>query len=62
MLVKHSAGGAGVGDPVGRDPEAVRDDVKNELVTLEAARDVYKVVLDPTTFEIDEDKTSELRA
>ncbi len=62
VLVKHSAGGAGVGDPVGRDPEAVRDDVKNELVTLEAARDVYKVVLDPTTFEIDEDKTRDLRA
>jgi hypothetical protein len=28
-------------------------DVRNELVSLERARDVYKVVLDPDTLKID---------
>ena len=62
ILIKHSAGGGGVGDPAERDPEAVREDVKNELVSLETARDTYKVVIDPATFEIDEHQTKALRA
>ncbi len=60
-LVTLSGGGAGVGDPMTRDPEAVGDDVRNELVSVEMARDVYKVVIDPETFEIDHAGTAELR-
>ena len=56
-----TSGGAGVGVPEERDPEAVRMDVKNELVSLKAARDIYKVVLDPDTLEIDHDATQSLR-
>jgi len=48
--------------PGERDPEAVRMDVRNELVSLEAARDIYKVVLEPDTLEIDYDATQSLRA
>ena len=40
-----SAGGGGYGDPRERDPEAVLDDVREEKVTREAARDVYGVVV-----------------
>ncbi len=61
VLVKHSAGGGGVGDPVERDPELVREDVENELVSLAAAREVYKVILDPTTLAIDVAATAALR-
>jgi N-methylhydantoinase B len=61
VLIKHSSGGGGVGDPIERDPEMVREDVENELVTVNAARDVYKVVIDPTTLEIDHEATRELR-
>jgi hypothetical protein len=40
----------------------VWDDVYiNELVTIEAARDVYKVVIDPATKKIDAEKTKALR-
>jgi N-methylhydantoinase B len=60
-VVSQSAGGAGVGNPEERDPEAVRMDVKNELVSLTMARDVYKVVLSPDTFEIDYKATQTLR-
>ncbi len=44
-----------------RDPEAVGDDVRNELVSAEMARDVYKVVIDPQSCEIDYAGTAELR-
>jgi N-methylhydantoinase B len=60
-LVTLSGGGAGVGRPEDRDAEAVREDVRNELVSVEMARDVYKVVVDPETFEIDQVGTAEAR-
>ena len=61
-IVKHSSGGAGVGDPGERDPEMVREDVVNELVSLQAAREVYRVVLEPQTLAIDAGATRALRA
>jgi N-methylhydantoinase B len=60
-LVTLSGGGAGVGKPDERDPEAVRMDVKNELVSVEMARKVYKVILEPDTLEIDLESTHKLR-
>lgn len=61
-LVSKGGGGAGVGPPEERDPEAVRMDVKNELVSLEAAREVYKVVLSPKTLRINYPATQKLRS
>ena len=60
-FVGKSGGGAGVGNPAERDPEAVKMDVKNELVSLKAAKDIYKVVLNPDTLEIDYEATQSLR-
>lgn len=56
-----SGGGAGVGRPEERDPEAVRQDVKNELVSLEMAEKTYKVILHPETLEVDQKATEKLR-
>jgi len=56
-----TGGGAGVGRPEERDLEAVRVDVVNELVSVGMAREVYKVVIDPTTLEIDRAGTDKLR-
>jgi N-methylhydantoinase B len=61
IMISFSGGGAGVGHPEERDPEAVRMDVKNELVSLDAARNTYKVVIDPLTLEIDYAATQNLR-
>ena len=61
LVVSLAGGGAGVGPPEERDPEAVKIDVKNELVSVEAARNVYKVVLKPGTLEIDCEATKKLR-
>jgi N-methylhydantoinase B len=39
------AGGAGYGDPLERDPERVRDEVLNEILTPEKAKDFYGVII-----------------
>jgi N-methylhydantoinase B len=56
-------GGAGWGDPLLRDAEAVRNDVRDELVSVEAARREYGVVLtgEPDDPQIDWEATRRLR-
>ncbi|CCD95712.1 conserved hypothetical protein [Bradyrhizobium sp. ORS 375] len=49
----ESAGGGGWGDPGERNPEAVRRDVVDELVSLEAARTIYQVVLSSDLSKVD---------
>jgi N-methylhydantoinase B len=60
-LVTLSGGGAGIGKPEAREPEAVRTDVRNELVSVEMARNVYKVMINSKTYEIDHRATAKLR-
>ena len=60
ILIK-AGGGGGYGDPFDRDPEAVRDDVKNGYVSREAARESYGVVITETG-DIDWDETDSLRS
>jgi len=60
-LVTRSGGGAGVGNPAERDEQAVSDDVRNELVSVEMAKNVYKVIVDPLTFKVDKEATKTLR-
>jgi N-methylhydantoinase B len=60
-VIKLSSGGAGIGEPIEREPEAVRRDVINEFITVEAARRIYGVVIDPETFAVDEAATADVR-
>jgi N-methylhydantoinase B len=62
VLVKHSSGGGGVGNPAERDPELVREDVENEFVSLENAKVIYRVVIEPDTLKVDHQATKALRA
>ncbi|MBI4446285.1 MAG: hydantoinase B/oxoprolinase family protein [Acidobacteria bacterium] len=55
----QSGGGGGWGSPLERDPKLVLQDIQNELVSTEAARSEYGVVL--TGDCVDEEKTAELR-
>jgi N-methylhydantoinase B len=50
-------GGGGWGDPLERDPCAVREDVLDEYVSPEGALRDYGVVIDPDTLDIDLDAT-----
>lgn len=54
-------GGGGHGLPFDRDPSAVLDDVLDQLVSIEAARTLYGVAIDPTTLQIDDAETARLR-
>ncbi|MBI2316990.1 MAG: hydantoinase B/oxoprolinase family protein, partial [Betaproteobacteria bacterium] len=62
IVVKLSAGGAGVGDSWERPIGKVAADVRNEKITAEAARLIYGVALDPATFRVDEEATGKLRS
>lgn len=61
-LYHHHAGGGGFGDPMLRDLAAVAADVKNERVSIAAAREHYLVVIDPQTLNVDRAATEKLRA
>ena len=54
-------GGGGYGDPLDRDAEAVAADVRGEVVSAAAARDVYGVVLAEADNTVDEKATASLR-
>ncbi len=59
--VDYSQGGSGVGNPLERDVEAVWEDVRNELVSIESARKDYGVIIDPKTLKTDLAETEKLR-
>jgi len=61
VIHKISGGGAGVGEPAERDPEKVRWDVINEFISIDKARDAYKVVINPETLQVDSEQTRKLR-
>jgi N-methylhydantoinase B len=68
LTIKHGdvfrhelAGAGGWGNPLARDPERVLDDVLNDKVTVEQAREAYGVVIDGTRRRIDSKATRRLR-
>ena len=61
-VFRHEVAGAGGwGDPLERDPALVLRDVRNELVSLAAARANYGVVLTGKPLAVDEGATRALR-
>jgi len=56
------ATGGGYGDPLERDPAAVREDVWNEKLSIAFAAEAYGVVVEPETLAVDADATAALRA
>ncbi len=65
-LVYDFGGGGGWGDPLDRDPQSVLEDVWDEYVSVDAARDDYGVVitgsLEAMTLALDEGATEARRA
>ena len=54
-------GGAGYGDVLERDPQAVLNDFSQGLATAWTVENVYRVAYDPDTMRLDEDGTKALR-
>ena len=60
VLTTYTGGGGGFEEPLERDPEDVLKDVKNRYVTIEKAKENYKVSI-TADLEIDENATAKLR-
>jgi N-methylhydantoinase B len=56
-----TSGAGGWGNPLERDVEMVLDDIRNEKVSVQRAREVYGVVIDEKTLQVDTDDTRKLR-
>ena len=59
---QDAGGGGGYGDPRLRPAEKVLDEVRNEIISVRAAREIYGVAIDERTQELDAERTAELRA
>ncbi len=57
----ESTGGGGWGNPYERPVEDVLNDIKDDFVSIEAAREQYGVVVDPETLTVDEAATEKYR-
>ena len=60
-IIFCTAGGGGWGDPLERDPQAVRRDVVRRLLSMEAARSEYGVVLNDDASNVDARATDDAR-
>jgi N-methylhydantoinase B len=60
----ETPGGGGLGNPAERDPAMVLNDVRNGYVTLERAREIYRVAIEASDgdYTINESQTRELRS
>jgi|SRR3984885_7580723 len=59
--ILRSGGGGGFGPPLQRDPEAVKHDVLHGYVSQEVAENIYGLVFQDGSLEIDWDATAEKR-
>ena len=60
-LFQQAGGGGGYGDPFLRDAELVAREVKNGIISLNKAKELYGIVLHPETFELDIVETEKTR-
>jgi len=58
----YPSGGGGWGDPLERDPQAVRQDARDQIISLASARENYGVVLEGEELAVNEKETELLRA
>ena len=61
LYYQEAGGGGGYGDPFKRPIEKVREEVRNDIISVEKAREDYGVVIDPKTFAVDMEATRAIR-
>jgi len=62
VYFQQAGGGGGYGDPFLRPAEKVALEVRNGIISFEAARRDYGVAVDPATFAVIQDETERLRS
>jgi hypothetical protein len=60
-VASSHGGGAGLGDPIEREPALIIKDIENRIASLEVAQKVYCVAINPETLEVDYKETKKLR-
>ncbi|MFQ6103870.1 MAG: hydantoinase B/oxoprolinase family protein [Candidatus Glassbacteria bacterium] len=61
LYIQEAGGGGGFGPPIERPARRVLEEVRDGLISLEAAEKQYGVVIDPETMKLKEDETRKLR-
>ena len=61
LLFQQAGGGGGYGPPHLRDPSLIASEVKNGIISIERAKEDYRVILNPETLELDAEATCKLR-
>ena len=61
IWVGVSSGGGGYGDPLKRSAEKVCEHVRDGIVTMKSANDIYGVIMDAETFALDAEATEKRR-
>lgn len=61
LVIRNTAGGGGYGNPLERDPELIYEDVINEKISIESARNTYGVVIQEGNLQVDLAATKLLR-
>ena len=56
-----TGGGGGYGDPKQRPVESVLRDLRDEMITVEEAREDYGVIIDEKSGQLDEEATKQAR-
>ncbi len=59
---QQAGGGGGYGSPLLRPASLVASEVRNGVISVEAAARDYRVVVNPETFEVNEEETTRVRA
>jgi N-methylhydantoinase B len=61
VLFQQAGGGGGYGDPFFRDPELVAKEVKNGIISVDKARELYGVAVNIDTYDVDKAETEKAR-
>jgi N-methylhydantoinase B len=61
LYLQHAGGGGGYGPPGERSARKVQEEVRDGIISLQTARDLYGVALDPKTLELLDEETAALR-
>jgi len=61
VMRQVAGGGGGYGNPLLRSAKRVAEEVKKGIISINAARKDYGVVVDPETFQVDGEQTEEIR-
>ena len=61
VISYRTCGGGGFGPPTERDPELVLKDARESKVSVERAREIYRVVVDAESWTVDKAGTAKLR-